>query len=86
LGPDHPAVAETLDNLAQILRSQGRVAEAEPLARRALSIAVKALGAKHPDFLPMLENLTAICRDLNKEDEARQLEQRLAAIRAGNER
>ncbi len=35
LGPDHPAGARDLVNLASVLRDAGRPAEAEPLARRA---------------------------------------------------
>jgi hypothetical protein len=38
LGPDHPIVAVCLNNLALLLRNTGRVAGAEPLMRRALTI------------------------------------------------
>lgn len=31
LGPDHPDVAVSLNNMAQLLNGQGRYAEAEPL-------------------------------------------------------
>src|SRR6266849_2825719 len=34
LGPDHPNVAASLNNLAELLRNAGRYAEAEPLYRR----------------------------------------------------
>ena len=37
-GPDHPNVASTLNNLAQLLYATNRLAEAEPLMRRALEI------------------------------------------------
>lgn len=39
MGADHPAVAEPLLKLAELLRRTGRDAEAEPLERRARRIA-----------------------------------------------
>ena len=44
LGPEHPDVAISLNNLALLYRAQGRYAEAEPLLKRALAISEKALG------------------------------------------
>jgi tetratricopeptide (TPR) repeat protein len=49
LGPDHPDVATSLNNLAALYRAQGRYAEAEPLSKRSLTIIEKALGPDHPD-------------------------------------
>ena len=49
LGPEHPDVATSLNNLAVLYRAQGRYAEAEPLYQRALKIREKALGPEHPD-------------------------------------
>ena len=43
LGPDHPELALTLSNLAELYRTQRRLAEAEPLYTRALPIDEKAL-------------------------------------------
>ncbi len=48
LGPDHPAVATSLNNLGELYRAQGRYAQAEPLYKRALAIWEKALGPDHP--------------------------------------
>ena len=44
LGPNHPAVANDLNGLAQLYIEQKRYAEAEPLLKRALSIYKKAYG------------------------------------------
>ena len=41
--------AETLNNLANVYRAQGKYSEAEGLYKRALAIREKALGANHPD-------------------------------------
>jgi tetratricopeptide (TPR) repeat protein len=42
LGPDHPDVATSLNNLAGLLRTTGRYADAEPLYQRSLRIAQHA--------------------------------------------
>ncbi len=41
MGPEHPNVATSLNNLAEFYRAQGRYADAEPLHKRALSIAYR---------------------------------------------
>ena len=43
LGPDHPAVAASLQNYAALLRETGRTEEADEMDARA-----KAIRAKHP--------------------------------------
>jgi tetratricopeptide (TPR) repeat protein len=43
LGPDHPDVATSLNNLASLYNTQGKYAEAEPLYKRSLAIR-KSLG------------------------------------------
>jgi len=48
LGPDHPDVAASLNNLASLYKSQGQYAQAEPLYKRSLAILEKALGPDHP--------------------------------------
>ena len=48
-GENDPRLATILDHLAWILCAEGKPAEGEPLAKSALSIREKALGAEHPD-------------------------------------
>jgi tetratricopeptide (TPR) repeat protein len=57
LGPDHPEVANTLNNLAVLLEARGDYTEAEPLYRRALAIDEKALRPNHPTTRLDQENL-----------------------------
>ena len=45
-GPDHPAVAIPLNNLALLYSAQGRYPEAEPLYKRSLAIVEKAARAR----------------------------------------
>jgi tetratricopeptide (TPR) repeat protein len=49
LGSEHPETAISLNNLAKLLREQGRYGEAQPLLERALKIHENVLGRKHPD-------------------------------------
>ena len=49
LGPDHPSVAISLNNLAQLLQATNRLAEAEPSIRRSLEIFTASLGPDHPN-------------------------------------
>ena len=56
LGPDHPLVAESLNNLAAVYLSQGRKAKAKPLMQRALAIWEQALGPQHPQIAIVRKN------------------------------
>ncbi|HXG24111.1 MAG TPA: tetratricopeptide repeat-containing protein [Chthonomonadales bacterium] len=82
VGPDHPDVATSLNNLAVLYDTQGDYAKAEPLYKRALAIWEKALGPDHPDVATILENLAALYRATKRGSEAEALEQRAAKIRA----
>ena len=53
-------MANSLNSLAGLYDTQGKYAEAEPLYRRALAIAEKALGPEHPDLATDLQNY-AVC-------------------------
>ncbi len=82
LGPAHPDVALSLNNLAGLYDAQGRYAEAEPLYKRALAILEKALGPDHPNVANSLENYAAVLRKTGRTTEAANLEARANAIRA----
>ncbi len=51
-GNDHPKVATSLNNLAQLLKATNRLAEAEPLMRRMVEIfiAFQRQGYQHPSL------------------------------------
>ncbi len=44
LGPEHPDVATSLENLGRLYRAQGKAAEAERLEARAKAIRAKQAG------------------------------------------
>ncbi|WP_246275704.1 tetratricopeptide repeat protein, partial [Brasilonema bromeliae] len=48
LGDEHPDVATSLNNLANLYDSQGRYADAEPLYLQALELRRRLLGDEHP--------------------------------------
>jgi len=60
LGPDHPDVAVSLNNLAVLLRAQGDDTGARPLFERALAIRERALGPDHPNTLMVRDNLKSL--------------------------
>ena len=60
LGPEHPDVASSLNNLASAVHAQGRYAEADTLYRRALAVREKALGPDHPDVAASLNSLAIV--------------------------
>ncbi|WP_330186196.1 tetratricopeptide repeat protein [Dactylosporangium sp. AC04546] len=80
LGPDHPATATRLSNLAGSLQELGRAGEAEPLQRRALAITEAALGPDHPTTATSLSNLALSLQTLGRAGEAERLQRRALAI------
>ena len=82
LGPEHPEVATSMNNLAVLYYAQGKYAEAEPLYERALAIREKALGPEHVNVATTLENYAELLRKTNRDTEAEKLEARAKAIRA----
>ena len=80
LGPEHPNVAQSLNNLAELYRTQGQYAQAEPLYQRALGIREKALGPEHPDVATSLNNLAALYYAQGQYEQAELLYQRALDI------
>ena len=62
LGPHHPDLANTLNNLAIVAERTGRPAEAERLYRRAAAIAAAAFPPDHPMVVASTQNLEDFCR------------------------
>ena len=78
--PIIPNVARDLNNLAQLLQATNRLAEAEPLMRRALAIDEQAYGPDHPNVAIRLNNLAQLLKATNRLDEAEPLMRRALAI------
>jgi hypothetical protein len=76
-GPD---AAWLLDRAATYLQVHARLADARPLAERALAIDEAAYGPDHPDVATDLSNLALILRDLGLPRDARPPAERALAI------
>ena len=81
LAPEHPDVAQSLNNLAALYDSQGQYAQAELLYQRALKISEKSLGPEHPAVANSLNNLAEIYRAQGQYAQAEPLHQRALKIR-----
>jgi len=62
LGPLHPDLANTLNNLAVVAEKTGRLGDAESFYRRAVAIASASLPADHPMIAASRTNLEDFCR------------------------
>jgi hypothetical protein len=60
LGPRHPDVLGSLNNLAGLFHLKGRYDEAEPLYRKALQGRCEVLGRRHPQTLIGANNLALL--------------------------
>jgi tetratricopeptide (TPR) repeat protein len=80
LNPDHPHLANSLSNLADLYYTQGRYAKAEAFYERALAIREKALGSEHRDVAEILNNLAMLCEDQGRHAQAETLYKRALAI------
>jgi len=79
-GKDHPNVAATINNLAQLLQATNRLKEAEPLMRRVVKIFEKSYGNNHPNVATALNNLALLLQDTNRLKEAEPMMRRVVKI------
>ena len=62
LGPLHPDLANTFNNLAIVAERTGNLGDAETFYRRAVTIASASLPPEHPTVVASRENLESFCR------------------------
>ncbi|MEH1938463.1 MAG: tetratricopeptide repeat protein, partial [Nostoc sp.] len=70
---DHPDVAGSLNNLAELYQSQGRYSEAEPLLTQALEMRKRQFAGDHPDVAGSLNNLAELYQSQGRYSEAEPL-------------
>jgi Protein of unknown function (DUF2914)/Tetratricopeptide repeat len=63
LGPVHPDLTSTLNNLAIVAEKTGRLGDAETFYRRAAAIASASLPPHHPTVADSRRNLEDFCRE-----------------------
>jgi len=81
-GPDHPNVALSLSNLAELYEAQEEYAKAEPLYKRSLQILEVAFGQDDPFLVPILLNMASLYNNIGREDEAHRMMERANNIQA----
>ncbi len=75
-----PALAWTLDALADVLRAQNKFAEAEEPLRKALPIYRKVFGNQHPKTIGALNSLLDVLRQQGKQAEMEELRRDAAVL------
>jgi len=70
LGPNNPAVAESLEALGNVLADQGHYEQARGRLERAVTIREEALGPRHPRTASARNDLGMLLRDLGKPKQA----------------
>ena len=81
-GPDHPNVALSLGNLAELYEAQKEYAKAEQLYKRSLEILGKAFGQDDPYLVPTLLNMASLYNNTGRENEAQKMMERANNIQA----
>ena len=81
-GPDHPNVALSLSNLAELYEAQKEYAKAEPLYKRSLEILEKEFGQDSPFLVPTLLNMASLYKNTGRENEAQRMMERTNSIQA----
>ena len=79
-GPHDPRLATALNNVALVLKKQGKIQDAERLFRNALDIDQKTFGNAHANVSRDCMNLAMLYSDTNKFSEAEQMFKRALAI------
>jgi serine/threonine protein kinase/tetratricopeptide (TPR) repeat protein len=80
LGPAHPTVAQSLNNLAVSLGEMGDHQAARPLLERALAMRTELLGPTHPLVAQSMTNLARTLAELDALDQAMELHERSLAL------
>ncbi len=80
LGTDTPSLADSLNNLAELLRERDNFDGAKQLHRRALNIRERDLPPGHPDIAQSLHNLGLVLTQKREFDAAEPLLRRAVAI------
>ena len=77
LGPDHPEVARTLNDMATHYIQIGDYEKALPIYQRALDIREKVLDLQHPDIAKTLNNLALLYDKMGEYKKALQIYQKI---------
>ncbi|MCJ1279145.1 hypothetical protein MMC21_006969 [Puttea exsequens] len=73
LGREHPSTLTSMNNLAEVLSSQGSYKEAERIHRQALALRKKVLGKEHPETLTSMNDLALVLSSQGSYKEAERI-------------
>jgi tetratricopeptide (TPR) repeat protein len=78
LGPEHPDLAQTLNNLGVLRHTQGRLAEAEAFYQWALEVSGATLNPQAPEALNLMQNYTTLLKEVGRSQESKFFAPRVA--------
>ena len=81
MGPQHPDVATSYNNLGAVLQDQGDLKKAKEYHERAPAIMQETLGPQHPDVGSFYNNLANVLRNRGVLKQAKEYHERALAIR-----
>jgi tetratricopeptide (TPR) repeat protein len=70
-----------MNNLANMLRDQGKCEEAGEIHRQALGLSETVLGKEHPSALMSMSNLAKVLSDQGKHEEAKGMHRQAIRLR-----
>lgn len=83
LGPDHPMVAVSLQNIAEILIARKKLKEAADVYRRCLTIYEKTSDVNNPQLIDSIGRYMCLLTTLGKRDEITDVRKRLFKLENG---
>jgi len=63
----------SMNNLAMVLKDQGKYEQAEEMYRQALGLSETVVGKEHPDILTSMNNLAIALRNQGKYEQAEEM-------------
>jgi tetratricopeptide (TPR) repeat protein len=73
LGEENPSTLISMNNLAVVLRDQGKYEQAEEMRRQTLGLQETVLSKEHPETLTGMNNLAMVLRDQGKYEQAEKM-------------
>ena len=80
LGPDHPDIDTTYNNMAVVLRNQGQLERAMVMYEKALAISVKSLGPDHSEVGGTYNNMAIVLESQGQLERAMVIHEKALAI------
>jgi tetratricopeptide (TPR) repeat protein len=81
LGKENPDTLTSMNNLASVLRDQGKYPEAEQMYREVMEVKERVLGKEQPSTLTSTNNLASVLSDQGKYREAEQMHREELEVR-----